>query len=139
MNRVIGLGFGLVLAVAVCGLFFLYRDNQDLAASNARTEAAIATLQAALEQKIQEQKKNDERLKEYQLEVNRITEQRDSYRRQIREAMKNDTELSKWADTRLPSYVVDTFKRLREERSTDARSSGKESSANAAAGNASSR
>lgn len=110
----------LPVALLIASLLFnwyLYEEAKKLAIESTRYQIEAEGLQKSLEIKLQESKKNEETLKKYQAELNNITAQRDSYRRKMQEALKDDTEFAGWSADRLPAFVTDSFKRLRKERS----------------------
>ena len=117
MSKLLVLALSVLLAASFGLNYFLYRDVWKLAEDKAAQLADIARLNSELDYRLKERQRHEELLKEYQDKVNQISAQRDYYRRQTQEALKHDAELAQWAATRLPVFVTDTLKRLREERS----------------------
>lgn len=119
MNKyVVPLFFAGILAASLfvsCFFFSRYETEKE---NNIKLNLEVEKTKLVLDYERKQWEENDQKIAKFKEEVDRLSAQRDSYRRQMQEAMKKDENLNSWANTRLPDYVRESFKRMWDERNT---------------------
>lgn len=111
----IGIG---ILGTSLLGNYFLL-NKYDAERDKVKVlEITAATLKVTMDYERKQQQENDEKIASFKIEIDNIASQRDSYRRKMQEALKKDENLNAWASSRLPDYVRESFKRVRDEGSS---------------------
>lgn len=77
------------------------------------SRANEAVLQSALKTLKQQSEAADASTSEYISTIQTLRKERDSLRRTAQAAKKTDEDYQKWADTRLPRFVIDKYNGMR--------------------------
>lgn len=119
MNRyVVPLFFAGILVASLFVSYFFFSRYETEKENNIKLNLEVEKTKLVLDYERKQWEENDQKIAKFKEEVDRLSAQRDSYRRQMQEAMKKDENLNSWANTQLPDYVRESFKRMWLERST---------------------
>lgn len=119
MNKnVVPLFFAGILVASLFVSYFFFSRYETEKENNIKLNLEVEKTKLVLDYERKQWEENDQKIAKFKEEVDRLSAQRDSYRRQMQEAMKKDENLNSWANTRLPDYVRESFKRMWVERNT---------------------
>ena len=119
MNKyVVPLFFAGILVASLFVSYFFFSRYEAEKENNIKLNLEIEKTKLVLDYERKQWEENDQKIAKFKEEVDRLSAQRDSYRRQMQEAMKKDEKLNSWANTQLPDYVRESFKRMWLERNT---------------------
>lgn len=119
MNKyVVPLFFAGILVASLFVSYFFFSRYETEKENNIKLNLEVEKTKRVLDYERKQWEENDQKIAKFKEEVDRLSAQRDSYRRQMQEAMKKDENLNSWANTRLPDYVRESLKRMWDERNT---------------------
>lgn len=113
MNKyIVPLFFAGILVASLLVSYILFNKYEKEKEINTLLRSEIEGTKLVLAYELKQWKENDQKIAKFKEDIDKLSAQRDSYRRQMQEAMKKDEKLNSWANDKLPDYVRDSFKRM---------------------------
>lgn len=103
------IGLVSLLLASMFANWWLLRETSSLSGDLSVSRANEAVLRSTLETLKQQSEAADASTSEYISTIQTLRRERDSLRRAVQAARKTDEDYRKWADTRLPRFVVDKY------------------------------
>ena len=108
------IGLVSLLLASMFANWWLLRETSSLSGDLSVSRANEAVLRSTLETLKQQSEAADASTSEYINTIQTLRKERDSLRRAVQSARKTDADYRKWADTVLPSFVVDKYNGMHE-------------------------